>query len=157
MITITEARVIQNKAQKRSLAIFLGCMFIFAVVCVGLFFVGELEFYIGLYLSLLVLVYIGYKVKMTDFLRPKAYEGEVTYFNVSTEQHKEIHTHQVGSKYDVYRVLVADMIVKDEKGKTRYKRFRYSKEYDDVKNGDRATVLRFVDKPVITFKDRDNL
>jgi hypothetical protein len=47
---------------------------------------------------------------------------------------------------------MADMIVKDKKGKTRHKTFRYTKDYDNVKAGDKATVLRFVDKPVVEFQ-----
>jgi hypothetical protein len=45
------------------------------------------------------------------------------------------------------------MFVKDKKGRKRYKSFRRTKEYDNIKAGDKATVLRFVDKPVIVFKD----
>ena len=76
----------------------------------------------------------------------------IKYKSYDTEQYKKIHTHQVGSKYDTYRILVADMHVEDKNGKTRHKTFRYTKEYDNVKPGDKATVLRFVDKPIITFQ-----
>ncbi|MBE6648327.1 MAG: hypothetical protein E7614_02260 [Ruminococcaceae bacterium] len=152
MITIEEARILQNKAQKKSLVILSISFLILAAICVGLFFVGKREFTIALYLSVFVLLYVAYKVKITEFLRAKEYEGEVTYFNVDTEQYKKIHTHQVGSKYDTYRILVADMQVEDKNGKTRHKTFRYTKEYDNVKPGDKATVLRFVDKPIIAFQ-----
>jgi hypothetical protein len=45
------------------------------------------------------------------------------------------------------------MFVEDIKRRTRYKSFRHTKDYDNIKAGDKATVLRFVDKPVIVFKD----
>jgi hypothetical protein len=44
------------------------------------------------------------------------------------------------------------VIIKDKNGKCRYKTFRFNKEYDNVKAGDRATILRFVDKPIIEFQ-----
>jgi hypothetical protein len=153
MITLENARIQQKKAQKKSVTIFLGSIVLFTAVCVGLYFVGKREFYIGIYLSLLALLYIGYKVKLTEFLRPKEYEGEVTYFNVRTEQFKKVNSHQAGNTYGTYIIYVAEMFVKDKKGRTRYKSFRHTKEYDNIKAGDKATVLRFVDKPVIVFKD----
>ena len=90
---------------------------------------------------------------MIEFLRPKKYEGEVTYFNVRTESVKKYHSHQVGAKYGTYTIFLADMNITDKNGKTRYKTFRYTKEYDNTKVGDKATVLRFVDKPIIEFQD----
>ncbi len=153
MITLKDARIQQKKAQNKSVAIFLGSLVFFTAVCVGLYFVGKREFYIGIYLSLLALLYVGYKVKFTEFLRPKEYEGEVTYFNVRTERVKKNHSHQAGNTYDTYTIYVAEMLVKDNKGKTRYKNFRHTKEYDNIKAGDKATVLRFVDKPVVVLND----
>ena len=86
-----------------------------------LYFVGKQEFYISLYLSAFVLLYVAYKVKISEFFRPKECEGEVTYFNVREERIKETNTHQVGSKYITYSVFMADMIIKDKNGKTRYR------------------------------------
>lgn len=126
-------------------------MLLFAL-CVGLYFVGEHGFYIALFLSIFVLFYVAYKVKITEFFHVKEYEGEVTYFNIRAEQVKETNSNNVGSFYTTYTIFVADMIVKDKKGKIRHKTFRYTKDYDHVKTGYRATVLRFVDKPVIEFQ-----
>ncbi len=153
MITIEEARAEQNKAQKKSLLILSISFLIFAVVCVSLYFVGKQEFNIALYLSIFILLYIAYKVKIFEFLNVKEYEGEVTYFNVRRERIKKTNSHQVGNTYDTYDVLFADMIIRDNKGKTSHKTFRYTKEFDNVKPGDKATVLRFVDKPVIEFRN----
>ena len=152
MITLKEAQIQQKKAEKRLAIIILSTFMFLTAVCVFLSFINAQSFYISLYLSLFVLLYVCYKAKITEFIRPKQYKGEITYFNVRTEQIKEIHSHQAGAKYTTYTIFVADMIVKDEKGKTRHKTFRYTKDYDNVKPGDHATVLRFVDKPVIEFK-----
>ena len=89
MITFEDERIQQKKAQKKSVTIFLGSIVFFTAVCVCLYFAYKREFYIGIYLSSLALLYVGYKVKLTEFLRPKEYEGEVTYFNVRTEQVKK--------------------------------------------------------------------
>lgn len=64
MITIEEARVQQKKAQKKSLVIFSISFLILAAICVGLYFIGKQEFTIALYLSIFVLLYIAYKVKI---------------------------------------------------------------------------------------------
>lgn len=149
MITINEARIQQKKAQKKSLLTLCICFLVLAAICVGLYFVGKQEFTFALYLSVFVLIYVAYKVKITEFFRVKEYKGEVTYFNVRTEQVKETNSHQAGTNYDTYTVFMADIIVKDQKGKARHKTFRYTKDYDNVKPGDKATILRFVDKPVI--------
>lgn len=152
MISIEEARMLQNKTQKKCIIIFVLSLLLLSGVCFGLFFVGKREFYVGLYVSLFVLIYVCYKIKITDFFRKKEYEGEVTYFNVRRERVKETNTHQAGSKYLTYDVMFADVIIKDKNGKCRHKTFRFNKEYDNVKAGDRATVLRFVDKPIIEFQ-----
>lgn len=47
---------------------------------------------------------------------------------------------------------MADITVKTTTGKTRHKTLRYTKDYDNVKTGDKATVLSFVDKPVAEFR-----
>ncbi len=153
MITIEEARIEQKKAQKKSLLILSISFPILAAICVGLYFVGKQEFAISMFLSVFVLLYVAYKVKISEFLQVREYEGEVTYFNVRRERIKKTNSHQAGNTYDTYDVLFADMIIRDNKGKTRHKTFRYSKEYDKVKQGDKATVLRFVDKPLIEFRN----
>ncbi len=152
MITIKEARLQQNKAQKKSILIVSISLLILTAVCVGVYFVGNQEFTVALWLSVFVWLYIVYKCKITEFFKAKEYEGEVTYFNVRRERIKKTNSHQAGSSYDTYDVLFGDMIIKDNKGKTRHKTFRYTKEYDNVRAGDKATVLRFVDKPVIEFQ-----
>ncbi len=155
MITIEEARIEQKKSQKKSLLILFISFLILSAICVGLYFVGKQEFTIAMYLSIFVLLFIAYKVKVLEFLQVKEYKGEVAYFNVRRERIKKTNSHQAGNTYDTYDVLFGDMIVKDEKGKKRHKTFRYTKEYDNVRTGDKATVLRFVDKPVIEFKNND--
>lgn len=153
MITIEEARTQQKKEQKKCLVTLLVGFLILCAICVGLYFVGKQAFYIGIYLSAFVLVFVAYKVKIMKFFRVKEYAGEVTYFNVRGEQIKKTNSHQAGNTYDTYNVLFADMIVKDKKGKIRHKTFRYTKDYENVKPGDKATVLRFVDKPIIEFQE----
>ena len=95
-------------------------------------------------------------MKVIEFFSKKEYEGVVTYFNVHNEKIKKTNSHQAGSTYDSYNVLIADMIVEDKNGKTRQKTFRYNKEYANVKIGDKATVLRFVDKPIIEKTNSHN-
>lgn len=78
----------QRKLKRKVLQCFWNHIFLIAV-CVGLYFVYKRKFYIGIYLYLLALLYVSYKFKLTEFLRSKEYEGEVTYFNVRTEQVKK--------------------------------------------------------------------
>ena len=53
-------------------------------------------------------------------------------------------------------VIPMEDVVEDKNGKTKQKTFRYNKEYADVKLGDKATVLRFVDKPIIEKNNSHN-
>jgi hypothetical protein len=76
----------KRKLKRKVLQCFWNHIFLIAV-CVGLYVVYKRKFYIGIYLYLLALLYVGFK--LTEFLRPKEYEGEVTYFNVRTEQVKK--------------------------------------------------------------------
>ena len=76
----------KRKLKRKVLQCFWNHIFLIAV-CVGLYFVYKRKFYIGIYLYLLALLYVSFK--LTEFLRPKEYEGEVTYFNVRTGQVKK--------------------------------------------------------------------
>jgi len=156
MITINEARIQQNKEQKKSITILIISFIVLSAVCVWMYFVGEKEFQFALSFSIIAFALISYKVKVIEFFRKKEYEGVVTYFNVHNEKIKKTNSHQAGSMYDSYNVLIADMIVEEKNGKTREKTFRYNKEYANVKVGDKANVLRFVDKPIIEKNNSHN-
>ncbi len=153
MLTLNEARAIQRKNQRRSILWFFGTLVGVALICVAVCFTNTRAVYVAVPLSLGALMHVNFRTSFTEIFRKKEYTGTVTYFHVRTEMVKKYYSHGAGATYGSYTVFRADMAVEDEKGKTRYKTFKYTAEYDKVWNGDKATVLRFVDQPVIEFKE----
>ncbi len=154
MMTLTDALRIQRKAQRKALIMFFGSLALLTAVCTCLFFVDGRIFYVSVGISVLLMFFFTKRSYIYEFFLPKQYSGEVVYFLVRTEMVKKSYANGAGATYDAYYTKRADITVVDDKGKTRYKTFIYSEAYDAVKVGDKATVFRFVDKPIIEFKNK---
>ncbi len=153
MMTLEEARRLQRKSQRRSVLWFFGTLLGIAAICVAVCMTNARAMYVAVPLSLGAMMHVNFRTQFTEIFRKKEYSGTVTYFHVRTEMVKKNFAAGAGQTYNTYTVYRADMAIEDSEGKTRYKTFAYTKEYDDVWKGDKATVLRFVDKPIIEFKE----
>ncbi len=149
MLTLEEARLQQRANLRKSLLGFFGSVLLLSAACLGLYFADVRALYIGIAVAFCVLVYVISRTRVYELFSPREFEGEVTYFNVRTEMVKKYYSHQAGATYNSYTVFRADISVTNKKGKTRYKTFRFADEYDDIRNGDKAILLRFVDPPII--------
>ncbi len=152
MISLEEARNAQREKQKKSVTVFLTALLIAATVCIVLYFLYRDVFYIGLVAAIFVICYMASRTKIFDLFRPREVEGEVVYYLVRTEMVKASLSDEPGETYRTYTVYRADITLMDKKGKKHYKTFSFTAEYDDVRVGDKATFLRFVDRPVVVFQ-----
>lgn len=153
MLQLKEAREIQRKREKKAGMRFAVCFCFSLLVLLGSFFcarfcTGMFLFEGGIAVSVLFLLWQARRTKIYLFFSPKEYAATVQHYEVRTEPVKESLSHLVGETYRTHDETVGEMVVTDQKGRVKTKRFLYSPAYDKIGIGDTVILLRFIDRPV---------
>ncbi len=153
MPTLEEARKCQEETQRKSLTKFALSLLLYVAICVVLYFVDIRATYVGIVVCFFAMTHTVRRTRIYEIFKAKEFTGKVTYFSVRTESVKKNYSNQAGQTYGTNDFVYADIAVTDKNGRTRYKTFTHAPEYDRVKNGDKATILRFVDRPIVEIVD----
>ena len=151
MYNLSEARLIQAKAQKKAVfKFFIGLSITLIVTLLIEFCTDIVQEHRAL--RLLPLLFLLAVLKFSDFLiffRKKEFHGKILKVNVELEQSKKYLSHQAGVAYATEKKKIMTLLVADQKNKTMMYRFPYNKNWHNLKEGDEVIILRFVRDPVI--------
>lgn len=151
MLTLDEARKIQSKREKNSIAKFL--LFSIIILTAMFLLIGFTDYltqYKALYAVFIVLFLVTVKYsKIYVLLQHKEFVGTVEYSNINMEPVKRYASHQPGVNYTSDDVPVLDLMVVNNKGQKLRKTTEYNWMWGEYKAGCKVTVLRFIDQPLL--------
>jgi len=155
VLSIDEARRIQKERSEKALKRFVLLLLLdgLAIISAVLLSRNSADIRTAGAIILGALVALIYQIKSTRvylFLTPKEFTGTVQYYDVKIEVVKDNLSHLPGDKYKTHDAVYGEMIVKDSGGRSKSKKFLYTEEYTKIDVGSTATILRFIDRPVIS-------
>lgn len=154
MLKQDEARRIQREREKKCALHFALCFGLAGITVFASFLCANRfeETNIAVTGTAIAVAFLLWQLKRTRFylfFTPREYTGTVQHYEVRVEHIKENLSHLPGSKYQAYDATFGDLVIADEKGRLKSKRFLYSEEYDKIEIGAKVTILRFIDRPVL--------
>jgi len=153
MLTLEQARKIQKKSEIKTLLIFIVPTLIIAIVSYLVFSNIEINEDAAKYYTLYYLVpfvlwgLVIAKSGITKFFLPKEFEGEVLKIEIYRAEERKTKSGGFDALQD--KSMEAELMVKGKNEKTILRIFPNGDTTSRLREGDRVTLLRFVDEPIV--------
>lgn len=148
-MTLEEARKTQKKEEKRRLTVFSVWICACAIACFLLFYFTDILSISSVFYLLPVLA-AGLIVKycgMLDFLTPKEFRGKIIRLYTFSTRDQVVRGAAWGHGPNVTKAYLAtEIMVENEKGKTRIETYRNGNVVSRLSEGDEILILRFIEE-----------